>query len=181
MLYKLCIAIIIMILPLKVFSAKFSADIEVETEGKLYQQGKIYVNNSQRRVEMNDMGVEKTVIILNIKENKGYILIDNEKSYTELGDISVYLKNENQAKSKIGTTIGRENVEGLNCQILQSDLRYGIKHIYWYAEEIEFPIKIETHINGKVYSIMRYKNIKKGSLNKELFEIPRGYKKISYH
>jgi len=50
MLYKLCIAIIIMILPLKVFSAKFSADIEVETEGKLYQQGKIYVNNSQRRV-----------------------------------------------------------------------------------------------------------------------------------
>jgi len=59
MLYKLCIAIIIMILPLKVFSAKFSADIEVETEGKLYQQGKIYVNNSQRRVEMNDMGVEK--------------------------------------------------------------------------------------------------------------------------
>jgi len=46
-------------LAFKSFSAKFSADIEVETEGKLYQQGKIYVNNSQRRVEMNDMGVEK--------------------------------------------------------------------------------------------------------------------------
>ena len=181
MYYKLWIAIIIMVLPLKVFSAQFSADIEVETEGRLYQQGKIYVDNSQRRVEMNDLSDEKSVMILNIKENKGYILIDSEKSYTEIGDISQFLQSENQLKNKNAVTLGNEKIDGLNCKILQNDLGDGIKQIYWYAEEIEFPIKIETNINSKVYSIMRYKNIKKGSLNKELFKVPKGYKKISSH
>jgi outer membrane lipoprotein-sorting protein len=178
---KLWVAILILFLPLNIFSAQFSADIEVTSEGKLYQKGKIYVNNVQRRIEMSDMGNEKSVMIIDIKENKGYILIEDEKSYTELGDISAFLQNENQLKSIKATTLGSEKIDGLSCKILQNDLGSGVKQRYWYAEEVDFPIKIETQLNDKEYSITRYKNIKIGALNKELFKIPRGYKKVTSH
>ena len=176
---KICLLLTIMLLPFKAYLAQFSADIEVEMEGHINQRGKIYVDDSLRRIEMNNLGDSYSIIILDLKKNKGYILLDKEQSFTELNDISSFTQEGNLLESKNSVSLGTEMLEGLSCRIIQKDLGNGIKQNLWHAKEIDFPVKIETTINGKVYSVMKYKNIKKNTINKELFNIPKNYRKLN--
>lgn len=176
--YKFLLILSILILPFKIFSAQFSADIYIEMEGHLNGQGKIYVKDQQRRVELNIPGGEQSVVVLDINKNKGYILIDKEKSYTELENISSFIQDVNIRESEEAKSMGSEIVDGMHCEIIQKDLGNGIKQIYWFSKELDFPVKIETQINGQIYSRINYKNIQRNTINSELFIVPRDYKKL---
>jgi outer membrane lipoprotein-sorting protein len=150
-------------------------------EGKPYQEGKIYVSDNLRRIEMNNIGNEKTVVILDVKANKGYVLIDSKKLYTELGDIKPFMQDGKPLKSNNTSIVGSAVINGLKCKISQTDLGNGIKQMIWYSEEIDFPVKIETEIDGNSYMTIIYQNIKQGPNDKKLFILPINYKKLSSH
>ena len=179
--YKILLIVAIIILPFEIYSAQFSADIQVEMDGHLNGQGKIYVKDSKRRVELNMPQGERSVVVLDIDKNKGYILIDKEKSYAELENISSFVQGEGLKGSKEADIKGRELIDGMHCDIIQKNLGNGVKQIYWFSKELDFPILIETQINGQKYSQIKYINIQRDAINSELFNIPKGYKRLDSH
>jgi hypothetical protein len=93
-----------------------------------------------------------------------------------MSDMSSFVEGGKIINSNAAKQIGSELVGGYTCQILQVN-NDGVIQKYWYAKQLDFPIKIVTEVNGVEYTKTEYKNIKAQKQDSALFNIPRGFKK----
>ena len=76
-------------------------------------------------------------------------------------------------KEKNAKFLGEETVSGMPCKKFEV-MEDGEKTVFWLSKQFPFPIKVEVSD-----VTIEYKNIKSGSLNDSLFEVPAGYEKIA--
>ena len=76
-------------------------------------------------------------------------------------------------KEKGAKFLGEETVSGMPCKKYEIT-EEGEKTIFWISTQFPFPIKVE---DSEV--TMEYKNIKMDPLKDSVFELPKGYEKIT--
>ena len=169
------------------FAAEFQADMKMEG-GEETVTGKVFVSGSIMRQEMEVPGAGKSISIVDGAKNIMYVIMPQEKMYMEfpneqivLGDedIEAWLSDDADLK-KIGT----ETIEGYKCDKYEVTYKDPERQamgssVIWIARKLNFPIRgITEGEDGKV--TVTYTNIREGSLDKALFEIPKDYQKFSF-
>jgi len=169
------------------FAAEFQADMKMEG-GEETVTGKVFVSGSIMRQEMEVPGAGKSISIVDGAKNIMYVIMPQEKMYMEfpneqivLGDedIEDWLSDDADLK-KIGT----ETIEGYKCDKYEVTYKDPERQamgssVIWIARKLNFPIRgITEGEDGKV--TVTYTNIREGSLDKALFEIPKDYQKFSF-
>jgi len=174
-------------------AAEFSADYkhisshgvgDIASHG-FVDTGKVFVKGDKERREMVQQG--KTEVYIERYDNKlSWLLIPDKKQYREQSltfNITNPVKYSNaDVKYRYDLkVIGHATVSGYACKITQyayKDERFGIVTV-WFADKLNHYVKYEQAHKGKVSSAVEYSNIKVGNLDNSLFEIPKGYSKVS--
>ncbi|MDY6820672.1 MAG: hypothetical protein SVN78_03500 [Deferribacterota bacterium] len=169
---------ILLLFPLYVSSAEFAADVIEINNGYISKKGKIYVKDNKRRIEFND-SVEKVITILDLNKDKGYILDPKNKAYVTIYNIKSLIGEDKIYNNKNAKNIGTEIIDNLKCKILQVNEKDNIIYKYWYAELINFPLKIIVSTENKEVFHREFKNINMRKIDSSLFSVPRDYKKVN--
>jgi len=164
------------------FAAEFTADLIQKQQG-MEMKGKIYVKGEKMRMDMTKDG-EKTSTITRIDKKIIWIIKHNDKMYMEMpsmvGTLQVSKIDEDLKKIADKKKVGTEKVNGYKCDkylITYKDKSMG-KMTQWISKKLNYPIKMVYHSSyGDMYT--EYKNIKEGKVKDSVFEIPKGYEKIS--
>jgi len=145
--------------------------------------GKIYVKGDKMRMDGTKEG-EKTSTITRIDKKMIWILNHGDKMYMEMPAMVDTLQ---ASKIDVDLTkiadkkkVGTEKVNGYKCNkylITYKDKSMGTM-TQWISKKLDYPIKIVYHSSyGDMYT--EYKNIKEGRVKDSVFEIPKGYKKMT--
>lgn len=153
-------------------AADFSADMTITTRGEKDAKGKITMQGSKVRMEIQGSDDEKMVTISRPDKKLVWILMPGEKMFME----QPYQENprvtgwspSREAESKL---VGEETVSGLACRNYQVQ---GKETFYWVSDKINFPVKTQDP-----EGTMLLKNIRIGKVPANLFEVPAGYEKFS--
>ena len=164
------------------FAAEFTADLIQKRQG-IEMKGKIYVKGEKMRMDMTMEG-EKTSTITRIDKKIVWIIKHEDKMYMEMpsmvGTLQVSKIDEDLKKIADKKKVGTEKVNGYKCDkylITYKDKSMG-KMTQWISKKLNYPIKMVYHSSyGDMYT--EYKNIKEGKVKDSVFEIPKGYEKIS--
>jgi hypothetical protein len=156
------------------FAADFSADFVVKSKGEDEIVGKIFVKGQKIRQEISEAD-EKQILIIRPDKGVTWMLTSEDKSYMEIP-----YESQGQAfdvwtaeSEKLGKLLGEETVAGHPCKKFEL-VEEGEKATYWVSKKLAFPIKVQD-----AESIMEYKNIKEGSVDDALFEVPKGFEKLT--
>lgn len=161
--------------------AQFSADM-VTTEGDVSRTSKLYVENPFYRMDMEEGGQPMFVVVNNETKSTKVFMI-SEKMYMEMksDDMKsmsndVFQSLEAQKQKYETTLVGKETINGYECEKYQVIIDGSPVTTFWQSPEIEYPIKL---ISGeKQNMIMELKNIEKGDVDNALFEVPAGFTKM---
>ncbi len=155
-------------------AADFSADFVVKSKGEDEIVGKVFVKGQKIRQEIEE-GDEKQVLIIRPDKGVTWMLTSEDKSYMEIP-----YESQGQAfevwtpeSEKLGKLVGEETVAGYPCKKFEL-VEEGEKATYWVSKKLSFPIKVQDS-----ESVMEYKNIKEGTVEDGLFEVPQGFEKLS--
>jgi len=161
--------------------AQFSADM-VTTNGDVTQTSKFYSEKPYYRMDMEEGG-QQMFVVVNTKTNITQAFMPSQKMYMEMksDDIQsasndVFQSLEEQKKKYETKMVGKETVNGYDCEIYEVMADGSIVTTYWQSAEIEYPIKVVTGENQDM--IMELKNIEKGDIDDALFQVPAGYTKM---
>ncbi|MHC1742155.1 MAG: DUF4412 domain-containing protein [Syntrophobacteraceae bacterium] len=166
---------VLMLVPFEAscFAADFSADFVVKSKGEDEIVGKVFVKGQKIRQEIME-GEEKQVLIIRPDKGVTWMLMSEDKSYMEIP-----YESQGQAfdvwtadSEKLGKLLGEETVAGHPCKKFEL-VEDGEKATYWVSKKLSFPIKVQDS-----ESVMEYKNIKEGSMEDALFEVPQGFEKL---
>lgn len=156
------------------FAADFSADFVVKSKGEDEIVGKVFVKGQKVRQEISE-GDEKQVLIIRPDKGVTWMLTSEDKSYMEIP-----YESQGQAfevwtaeSEKQGKLLGEEAVAGHPCKKFEL-VEDGEKTTYWVSKKLSFPIKVQDS-----ESVMEYKNIKEGTMDDALFEVPQGFEKLT--
>lgn len=170
---------------------KFTADqVELSSDGKILNTLKLYVTPNAVRMDglpgagMNPNMPKMDLSVFTFKDkDEHYIFNHSKKLYykTTMGqdDFDAALKDYKDAEHvKI---LGKEKVSGYKCEkkeITSSTTIFGIsqtsKMIIWESDRFEIPLRTQSP-DGHMSEI---RNIDKGSPAKNVFRLPKGYKKV---
>jgi hypothetical protein len=161
--------------------AQFTADM-VTTEGDVSRTGKFYVENPFYRMDMEENG-QQMFIVVNNETKTTKVFMPSEKMYMEMkSDDMKSLSNdvfqslEAQKKKYETKSLGKESVNGYECEKFQVMIDGSPVSTYWQSPEIEYPIKV---ISGdKQNMVMELKNIEKGDVDDAMFKVPAGFTKM---
>ena len=161
--------------------AQFTADM-VTTEGDVSKTSKFHVENPFYRMDMEEGG-QKMFVVVNNETKTTRVFMPSEKMYMEMkSDDMKSLSNDvfqslEVQKEKYETKlVGKETVNGYDCEKYQVIIDGSPVSSYWQSPEIEYPIKV---ISGeKQNMIMELKNIEKGDVDDAIFKIPAGFTKM---
>ena len=161
-------------------AAEFSADFTMtDAKGKV-ATGKIYIKGDKIRQEIEAEGQANITILRLDKKISWTLLPENQYMEFALQDIPTQLQKDEEYET---TSLGRETVNGYDCQVTQytyKNKKAGIL-VYWVCQNFGYPVKIQTKdAKGKITSITEYKNIKTEGLADSLFEVPAGYEKMGF-
>lgn len=164
------------------FAAEFTADLIQKRQG-IEMKGKIYVKGEKMRMDMTMEG-EKTSTITRIDKKIVWIIKHEDKMYMEMpsmvGTLQAGKVDEDLKKIADKKKVGTEKVNGYKCDkylIIYKDKSMG-KMTQWISKKLNYPIKMVYHSSyGDMYT--EYKNIKEGKVKDSVFEIPKGYEKMS--
>jgi hypothetical protein len=161
-----------------VLAAEFSADV-IQKMGDEVKKGKFFVKGSKMRTEF-----EEGVIIMDVATGKTITLQPEEKMYIEMpamGSMATAADSDEElAKIATKKKVGTEKVNGYTCDknlITYHNKAMG-KMTQWYARKLNYPIKTVYH-GPQGEMVTEYSNIKEGGVKDSLFEVPRGYRKMS--
>jgi len=152
------------------FAVELSADM-VTKEGKITRNGKIYVKGNKCRVEKGS-----TPLYTIVRGDKGlFWQVNNaEKTYIKAA-LTPDMKPTIEEKM-FGETgrklVGTETVNGYTAKKYEVTAKKGKKTEtiqQWFSTEYSFPVKVA----GSNWSV-EYKNIKKGGISDNLFELASG-------
>ena len=161
-----------------VLAAEFSADV-IQKMGDEVKKGKFFVKGNKMRMEF-----EEGITIMDMATGKTITLQPEEKMYIEMpamgSPATAADSDEELAKIATKKKIGTEKVNGYKCDkhlITYHDKAMG-KMTQWYAKKLNYPIKTVYH-GPQGEMVTEYTNIKEGGVNDSVFEVPRGYRKMS--
>jgi len=161
---------------------EFSATITMKNDGRT-SNAKIYYTPKKQRMEVKEAGSDgKSIIITRLDKEVIWMLMTSEKMYTEMSLDNEKKKPPVQEPDNIlkRERIRKDIVDGHPAIKEKITFRQddGKKDsIYsWTATDLGWPVKAEALDGSWSYT---YKDIKKGKQDPELFEVPRGYQRIS--
>jgi hypothetical protein len=169
------LGLVLLALVVRVAAEEFSADFIMRSPGELLPiKGRIFVKNALIRHQVSERGDERVTIV---RPDKGviWVLNDDDKMYLEVA----YQESdrrfdswtpEDESRAKY---LGKETISGVPCKKFEL-LVDGSRSVYWIAEKLSFPVKIESQ-----EGILEYKNIVEGGANDTLFEPPADYERIT--
>lgn len=160
---------------------EFSADMVVSDEEQSVTT-KLYVVDSLYRMEQEQ--ADETIIIL-VNERTGFThaLVPSRNEFLEIPtDDPVSLMNDPFQGLKYTISIaesenlGEDLISGYRCDgyLLKKDDKELMT--YWMSQKLNFPIKIINHTANSL--TLELKNIKNEKIDRTLFEVPEGYRKI---
>ncbi|MBN2707346.1 MAG: DUF4412 domain-containing protein [Deltaproteobacteria bacterium] len=158
-------------------AAEFSADMETRVAGKTVSRGRIFIKGDLSRHEMNQEG--RRMIIIN-RPDRGltWTMMPQEKSYLEIAmvnrDDEMMPENWSADLRRSASRRGTETIDGIACDKYEL-VAEGEKVRYWIDPKNDLPVRVvsqDTEIN--------YRNLHPGPQSADLFEIPAGWRKISF-
>ncbi|MFP4317266.1 MAG: hypothetical protein ACLFQR_13670 [Desulfovibrionales bacterium] len=152
----------------------FSADyIEVSDGQKT--EGKYYAGPQGIRMEGVSDG-EKTLMIVNFPQSVSWIVQVEEEMYYEMPfspeDSGTFLNPCPELKK--GKQAGRETMAGRSVEKWQCEGWDGSVDTVWFDDRLKATVRREG-ADGTVFEL---RNIKEGTVSKDLFQLPEGYTKI---
>jgi outer membrane lipoprotein-sorting protein len=155
-------------------TVEFSADMVIVPKGDEAMKGKIFVKGDKVRQETTEED-ETQIMIIRPDKKVTWMITPDEKTYMEMPYQSSDKTFEEWTaeKEKNAKFLGEETVSGMPCKKFEI-VEDGEKTVFWLTKQFPFPIKVE---DSEV--TMEYKNIKLGSLDDSLFELPAGYEKMT--
>lgn len=161
---------------------EFSATIIMKNDGRT-SNAKIFYTPKKQRMEVRDPDSGgKSIIITRLDKEVVWMLITAEEMYAEISLDNEKKNHLVQEPDNIEKRerIGKDTVDGHPAIKEKITFRQddGKKDsIYsWTATDLGWPVKAEALDGSWSYT---YNDIKKGRQDPELFEVPRGYKRIS--
>ena len=161
--------------------AQFTADM-VTTEGDVSKTSKFYLENPFYRMDMEEGG-QKMFVVVNNETKTTRVFMPSEKMYMEMkSDDMKSLSNDvfqslEVQKEKYETKlVGKETVNGYDCEKYQVMIDGSPVSTYWQSSEIEYPIKVVSGQNQNM--VMELKNIEKGDVDDAMFKVPAGFTKM---
>lgn len=158
----------------------FAADV-VHTMGKRVTNEKVYSSASAIRVEKEEKG-KRSISIMRLDRKALYVLMPEQKTYMDMGGFGQGVTE--MASSMEGAKVerqsqGSEQVGSYHCDKYRVQTTYEGRvytALEWDAKELNgFPVK---QADEKGSWSKEYQNVKLGSQDPSLFEIPADYKKI---
>ncbi len=160
------------------FATEFSADTVMTYEGGEKITGKIYYKPDMFRMDMKSM--EDMTVITRIDKKVVWNIMPSEKMYMEMPlDLGKKPKVEEKFEGEIERKeVGRETVDGHPAIKYLITYKAGNRQdqVYqWFATDIDFPVKTAA-VDGSW--TQEFRNIRMGSQQQSLFEVPAGYQKM---
>ena len=161
-------------------AANFSADMTTKMGG-MTVTGKLYVSGSNARQNIEMQG-RKQVVISRGDKHMAYMLNPAARQYVEMPGAGDTWKASKMSLPPGMTRklVGKETINGIPCDkyVYTSKGKQAQTMTVCVAKDLDLPIKTEIK-TPKGMIVVEYKNIKRGSSPASLFEIPKGYKKVS--
>ena len=161
--------------------AQFTADM-VTTEGDVSRTSKFYVEDPYYRIDMEENG-QQMFVIVNNETKTTRVFMPSQKMYMEIksDDMQsmqndVFQSLEAQKKKYETKLLGKETVNGYECEKYQVVEGGNPVTTYWQSPEIAFPIKVVS--GDKQNMVMELKNIVQGDVDQALFKVPAGFTKM---
>jgi len=175
-----------------VYSSGFSAD-QVMTQGSQRYQMKVYMRENAFRMEMEQQG-QRMITIMRPDRNVVWTVLPDQRMYMEFpvggamggrqmpgqqgGFADVMRESGGDAEIEM---LGLEQVSGYRCQKFRFRTRNKgetYTGIVWSALALNgFPVKMMEEKSG---AVVEYQNIRIGPPDAALFEVPPGYRKMSF-
>jgi hypothetical protein len=164
--------------PLPAPTVEYSADRVIEAEvGTI--EGKVYAAKDKERTETSMKGMT-SVMILRRDKQVGYMLMPAQKMYMEMD----FAKAQQQSGGGQGadavdiTEVGKETIEGQATTKYKLIMKDGSAGGFMWFTKDGIMVKMDTVVKSgrdKSRMTMTLKNIKVGSQDPSLFEVPSGY------
>jgi len=158
----------------------FSAD-QVQTIGGKTSTAKVYESDKAVRLEKEEKG-QQSITIMRLDRKAVWVLNPAQKTYMDMGGIGA--GGADMASKMEGAKVEREALGSEQVGVYHCD-KYRVKTTYegkvytgieWDAKELDgFPVK-QADEKGKWSK--EYQNVKLGTQDTALFEVPSGYQKI---
>jgi hypothetical protein len=166
---------------LPVPTVEYSADRVMETEvGTI--EGKVYSAKGKERMETSMKGMT-SVMILRSDKKESYMLMPAQKMYMQM-DFSKAQAQSGAQPADSGveiTEVGSETVEGQSTTKYKMIMKDGTAGGFMWITKDGIVMKMDAVIksgNDKSRMTMSLKNLKIGSQDAALFEVPTGYTKL---
>jgi uncharacterized protein DUF4412 len=157
----------------------FSAD-QVHTMGNKTTKGKVYASEKAFRIESEEKG-KKSISIMRFDRDVMWVLMPEQKMYMEMpfGGISDVAASLKGTKVQLAA-LGSEQVGPYHCDKARVQVTFEGKAytaIEWAAKELNGFV-VKTQDEKGTWST-EYQNVRLGSQDPSLFELPAGYQKLS--
>jgi len=162
---------------LPVPTVEYSADRVMETEAGTFE-GKVYAAKDKERSETSLQGMT-SVMILRRDKQLGYMLMPAQKMYQQMDFAKAQAQNGAQPADQVEITeVGSDTIEGQPTTKYKLIMKDGSAGGFMWFTKDGILMKMDTVVkNGRNKSRMTVtlKNLKIGSQDASLFEVPTGY------
>jgi Domain of unknown function (DUF4412) len=162
---------------LPVPTVEYSADRTIETEKGNFT-GKVYVTRDKQRNEM-DMGGMQSVMIIRKDKELGYMLMPAQHLFQQLDLQSAQKQAGGQPQDLVDITeVGSETIEGQSATKYKMIMKDGSAGGFMWITKDGIPVKLDAITkegNQKSRFTMTLTNIKVGTVDPAVFEVPAGY------
>ena len=158
-------------------TVEYSADRIMETEAGTFE-GKVYSAKDKERSETSLRGMT-SVMILRRDKQLGWMLSPAQKMYQQMDFAKAQAQSTGQAQDQVDITeVGSDTIDGqaaTKYKLLMKDGSAG--GFMWFTKE-GIMVKMDTVVKSgrdKSRMTVTLKNVKIGSQDASLFELPSGY------
>jgi hypothetical protein len=158
-------------------TVEYSADRIMETEAGTFE-GKVYSAKDKERTETSMRGMT-SVMILRRDKQLGWMLMPAQKMYQQMDLAKAQAQTTGQQQDQVDITeVGSETVEGQSATKYKLIMKDGSAGGFmWFTKE-GIMVKMDTVVKSgrdKSRMTVTLKNLKVGSQDASLFELPAGY------
>ena len=164
----------------------FTADqVMIDPSGKVVHKGKLYFRSDRIRMNTSPARSNQEIVIIFRKDLKlNWMLNPKGKTYCER---ILDEKEMEQTVSKMAhvteeKVLGTETINGFKCtkKKIKTTANYmgftnTSESTLWISDELDMPVRTKSS-EGTITEI---RNFKKGAPSNSLFELPKGYRKVS--
>ncbi len=169
--------------PAKFSLPPFSADQITSQGGQVQNRSRIYMHDKLYRMEMEQAG-QKSIVIMRYDRQVMWILTPSQNTYMEMalqtGRSMIEAAQDPNTRME-RELLGQEKVGPYTCKKYRVRITSGANTwtgIHWYAPELkDFMVKMLDEGSGFA---TEYQNISLTPPDPSLFELPPGYRKMTY-